>query len=159
MNTEQSSPEVIEYNQFCPLLAAVQGRDEDERWLMFAKFQLLPEDARDILTNPKTIDQIKQWSTEGMFPSTHMTAVSKLIGLAALDDEVTFNSIASLLQKIGLTQEQAEKTNNMILSLLQPVIAERARESTPKSMPELPPLTTKIPQRNIIDLRKQQPNA
>ncbi len=140
-----------------PLLEAARGRDEDDRWFLFAAFSALPEKQRDTLVSPETMDQIKAWSTSGLFPTTHIAAISKLIGLIALDTDVQSAEVPTILQKLGLTPDQAQQVSANILNLLQPILAERAADEAAEAMQPLPPLTTTIPARNIIDLRKQQP--
>ena len=88
MTDAPTTIETTSYDELSPFLAAARGRDEDERWLLFATFSSLSEERRGILVDPKTIEQIKQWSSSGLFPPTHIPAISKLVGLIALDPEV-----------------------------------------------------------------------
>lgn len=174
------TPEMQEYTMLSPLLVAVQDKDEDEQWILFATFSSLPEEVRDLLTSPQTVDRIKQWSSGGLFPATHMVAVAKIIGFVVLD-EVPMTSVVSLLEKLGLSTEESKKVEEKITELLEPFFVEKARqasfapettESAPPVMSVLPPLTRPTetgpkpiankplspqpPSRNIIDLRQKQ---
>jgi hypothetical protein len=181
MTNEQTTMETTGYDDLGPFLAAVRGRDEDERWLLFAAFSSLSEEQRGILVDPKTIEQIKQWSSAGLFPPTHIPAISKLIGLLALDTDVHMPEVPQILEKLGLSTDQAKQLTNNISNLLQPIFLERAKNEAADSMEQLSPMTrptemgpqslvVKIPSlpentgasastRNIIDLRKQPPSA
>ncbi|MCC6934492.1 MAG: hypothetical protein IT406_02265 [Candidatus Yanofskybacteria bacterium] len=167
--TDPRSPEVIEYISLSPYAAALQGKDPIDRELFGLVFDDLPEPVKDTLTDPTTVETIKQWARDGLFPATHAPAIAKLIGLVALD-EVAFEAIPQLLERIGLSRDQAGRTTAAITKLLQALTDARANETAeeaaPQELRELPPLTqrvppqgphsgTETPARNIIDLRKK----
>lgn len=143
---------------YSPYLAMLEGRDVDSQKTFFEHFASQPEVVREIITSPGTAEKISALIQLNVIPKEYGIAIAKIVALVAMN-EVPISSIDQLLIKLNLAQEQATSIAAELVKILEPVIAERARESAPKSMPELPPLTTKIPPRNIIDLRRQKPNA
>lgn len=151
---------------FSPYVAALRGLDEDEQYLMAFTFAALSPELRVILTGPSTLELLDHWVAEGLIPESHLEAVAKLIGLAALDSDVAPSSIGEILERIGITSEKAQMLAKNISELLQPIWLDRAASDLPNiTETELPPLTQRIPEkpsagprnasRNIIDLRNQ----
>lgn len=171
MNAEIISP-VEEYIRLTPYFAVMQGKDEDERYLLSSIFLSLSDGAQEILTNEKTATLINQLITDGFLPETHAVAVAKLIGMIAFE-EASITQAQEILEQLGLPGDHAQHVTQEISTFLQPLITERAQEELPENMEdrELPPMTMKVPQnltgpdssktpaRNIIDLRKQRPTS
>lgn len=153
-----------------PLTAAMEGRDEDEQFLLSSTFLSLSDPEQEILVGEQTNEAVRQWVAAGFLPESHIPAIMKLIGLLALDTDVHLPEIPQILEKLGLSIEQAAQLTINITNLLQPIFVERAANEAAETMQPLPPLTVKIPQlpenagadtsnRHIIDLRRQPPSA
>ncbi len=163
-------PEVqtIEDADCSPYVAMTAGKNPEDLLSFFERFSQLPPPIRSFMTSLDVIEKIKHMFVSLRVPPTHTIAISKIIAFAALGD-VSISNIEPLLIKLNLSEPLAQEASNAILGILDPIIAERARSAVPQGMPELPPLTQKIPSiaagpdssktpaRNIIDLRKQQP--
>src|ERR1043166_1186638 len=101
------APSNLDPTILAPFIAAMQEKDEDDQFLLSAVFFSLSDKSQDVLVGEQTLQLLKQWNVEGLIPDTHLKAVSKLIGLATLDDEVPASEIPNILSKIGIPQEQA----------------------------------------------------
>jgi len=86
--------------------------------------------------------------------------------------DVSIPQIAGVLEKLGIPPDQTQRLADALTALLSPVIASRGLTAAPQGMQELPvlnrptetgprPLTTApaVPVRNVINLRREQPNA
>lgn len=150
---------------YSPFAAAMTDRTPEQRDLFAERFSVLPDDIREFLTSIQTVEALKNVMESTDIAGDYDLAVSKIVSFVALGD-VAPAAIDGLLVKLGLSQQQATDLSQKLLVVLRPVIAARSIRAVP-SMPELPPLTTEIPPapaagtqappRNIIDLRKQQP--
>lgn len=162
--TEPLNDVVIEDTDCSPYAAMTAGRNPEELAVFFDRFVQLPPPVRSFLTSLEVIEKIKGMNVALHIPPTHTVAVSKIIAFVALGD-VSISDITNLLIKLNIEPVLAEEINHNLLTILEPIIAERAKEALPSQLPELPPMTTKIPPiptvstntpaRNIIDLRKQ----
>lgn len=172
-----------QYSRYSPFMTALIGRDESAKADLYRRFSALPEEIAETLTSPDTADKIKSWESEGIFPSTHSSAVAKLIALSILGI-IQSNQIPALLEKLNLDSVTRAQTSAVIMTIVGPALSfiegynqptsPEVGANTPSSnraisMNEMPPLTQRVPPpapssdsskppaRNIIDLRKQQP--
>ena len=170
-----ATPETTEYFDLSPLTAAAKGRSEEERFLLFQEFDMLDEDLKHVLASPETVEMIKTWVKTGIVPQSYVAAISKLLGLAALR-EVPVESIQPLLEKLGLATNSSALAAAEMTKFLQLFSeAQKHEDNLVKAdeeavtMTEMPPMTRpmengpkplvaspNVPQRNIIDLRKDQ---
>lgn len=156
---------IEEYDAYSPLSAYLGGKVDAEQDAILGRFSDLPEIEKSILVGTNTAQEIAALISAGILPQSHGKAVAKLIYLVVAG-EVPITSVDALMVNLGLTAARARDISSWINTLVSPVISERVVEIA--SMPELPPLTQKIPPvvpapdsskptgRNIIDLRKQQ---
>ncbi len=163
----ESSDETILYS---PYVAAYSDKDEVGQREFFERFYRLPAETKDFITSPQTAEYVKNLFDTEIAPDNYDTAIAKIVAFAAMGD-VPVASIPQLLVKLGLSEQQAQKIATELERILEPVIAARGKAAAPQGMQEMPPLsrpTETGPQpiagqqgntRNIIDLRKQQPNA
>lgn len=166
--TDFPGVQAVEDADCSPYIAMTAGKTPEELRPFFERFSQLPAPTRAFMTSLDVIERIKQMFLSLNVPPTHTIAISKIIAFAVLGD-VPVSNIEPLLTKLNLSKALAQEVGNAITIILEPVIAERARASVPQEMSELPPMTMKIPPiaappdssktaaRNIIDLRKQQP--
>lgn len=159
-------PEVqtIEDADCSPYIAMTAGKASEELAPFFERFSQLSSPVRSFMTSLDVIERIKQMLLGLHVPPTHTIAISKIIAFTAMGD-VSISNIEPLLTKLNLSEPLAHEVGDAITGILEPIIAERARVSVPQGMPELPPMTMKIPPiapgpdsskttaRNIIDLR------
>lgn len=163
--------DILDNKALCsPFIASIEGKDPEAKQKFFEQFSQQPQNVREFITSLDTVSAIKQLVDSGTLPPQYAVAIAKIVALAAMG-EIPMGGIGELLMKLDLPAQQSEDVAGKINQLLEPVIADRARIAVP-SMPELPPLTQKIPPpviprpdsskppgRNIIDLRKQQPEV
>ncbi|MCC6405022.1 MAG: hypothetical protein IT405_01405 [Candidatus Yanofskybacteria bacterium] len=150
---------------YSPYIAAIADKDDAQLRAFAEKFAAQNESDRTFLTSPETALAIKRLVEEGVIPEEYAIATAKIVAFVVLR-EVPLSSVPQLLERIGLASPQAQNAATAITQLLQPLIAARAAAETPEQLPELPPMTTKIPPapqqhssntppRNIIDLRNK----
>lgn len=147
----------------------LEGKDENGQKAFYAQYDALPEPIRKFLLSPATVTGISDVTLSSQVPASFHIAISKIVALVAMGD-VPITSIENLLTKLDLPPQQTTDVTRKLQVILEPVVAKRSQLSVPR-MPELPPLTQKIPPielkldsskppgRNIIDLRKQQPEV
>ncbi len=153
-----------------PYISAITGKSAEDQQKFFDLFYQLPDSAKDVITSPQTTASIKALFEGGAAPKGYEVAISKIVAFAAMGD-VPIASIPQLLTKLGLSEQQSQTIAQELERILEPVIAARGKAAVPQGMQEMPPLnrpTESGPQpiagqqgsaRNIIDLRKQLPNA
>lgn len=158
------SDDTIRYLQTSPFFAILEGKDGAAQDAFYAQFDALPKPIREFLLSPTTADGVSAIISGAQLPGSYHAAISKIVALAAMG-EIPVASIEELLMKLNLPPEQSAMVAQKIQVILEPIVAERARRSVP-AMPELPPLTqrvppvtpsldsSKTPARNIIDFRK-----
>lgn len=156
---------IEEYNSYNPLSAYLEGKSGVEKDVILERFANLQETEKLILVGTNTAETIATLISAGTLPQNFGKAVAKIIYLV-LNGEVPLTGVDELLERLGLPAVQSQQVSITIDSIVAPIISVRASESA--SMPELPPMTQKIPPvapapdsskaagRNIIDLRKQQ---
>ncbi len=154
---------VEEYNAYNPLSAYLDGKTDSEQGVVLGRFVNLPESEKLVLVGTDTAEAIANLIVAGTLPQSYGKAVAKIIYLV-LAGEVQPAGVSALLERLGLSTPLAQQVSSVIGTLAAPVVRERA--VTPVAMPELPPLTqrvppvmpgpdsSKTPARNIIDLRK-----
>ncbi len=143
-----------------PYLALMIGRDADEQFLLSSLFISLNETMKEILVGEGTLALIRQWIANGLMPQTHALAISKLIGMLALEDEISPQSVPQILEKIGVPQPAATQLAGEILAIVQPFIEQRVAENEPEPIRPAPPVapappSSSTPSRNTIDLRNK----
>lgn len=152
---------------YSPFIAAFTDKSEDEQKVFFEKFTAQSESAREFLTSMQTVEALKTLTVSSNVGTEYAIAIGKVVAFVVLD-EVPISSIEGLLLKLNLSPQQASQITVQLQKLLEPIISDRARASVPQGMRPLPPMTVRIPpitepsetqgaNRNIIDLRKQQP--
>lgn len=154
-----------------PYMAALTGKDSAEQERFFTTFYGLPQPIKDFLTSREITASIKDLFDRGVVPPGYEVALSKIVAFATLGD-IPAISISALLSKLNLPEEAVLTITRELERILEPVIAARGRvAAAPQGMQEMPALnrpTETGPRpiagqqgdaRNIIDLRKQQPNA
>ncbi len=159
----------MEDELYNPYIAAITGKNSADQEKFFTVFYGLPQPLKDALTSSETTAAIKNLFEKGLAPQGYEVAVAKIVALTAVGD-IPFVSIPELLSKLGLPEAQVPAIAHELETILRPIIAARGKAAIPE-MKEMPPLnrpTETGPQpiagqqgnaRNIIDLRKQQPNA
>ena len=155
--------EIEDYERYSPLSAALSGRDDTARALVYEKFNKLPDEVSDVLVDVSTADTIQSWEQQGIFPATHGAAVAKLVALVILG-EVSSEQVPELLKRLNLDPTTVQRTSEAIKSITAPALAFIQGYQTPASLgeTEVPPLSVQRPvpmgsntaPRNIIDLRK-----
>jgi hypothetical protein len=142
-----------------PYIALMIGRDKDDQFLLSSLFISLNETLKEILVGEGTLSRIQGWVTSGLLPQTHALAISKLIGMLALEDEIATSAVPKILEKIGIAQPVATQLADEILALVQPFIEQRVPESESVANPVRPiaptPPSSSAPSRNTIDLRNK----
>ena len=164
--------EIEEYDHYSPLSAALAGRDEVAQTKIYESLNALPDEVSDVLIDVSTAEKIQQWAIQGVFPSSHSTAISKIIALVLLG-EIPPLQVPNLLSKINLDPEVVQHTTDAISSITAPALAFKqgyektvtlgSREVSPLTMGAKSMDNVTSPQagaQGIIDLRKPpQPNA
>ena len=145
---------IQQYLQYSPLENAIVGRDESAQMDIYTRFAALPEKFRQFLVAPETAQSIADLEQGGLFPANYRTAIAKTVMLTALG-EVKLNLLDSLLQRIGLPQQQAADLAQHIRELVGPYLENsgievpevtldpEAGETT--ELREIPPLTATAP--------------
>lgn len=140
-----------------PYMALILGRDEDEQYILSSVFLSLDDHVQDILVGEGTLNTIRSWISSGLLPETHALAISKLIGMIALEDPSLRESIAQLLTGIGIPESSIAQLMQEILNMTEIFIDDEeveAQQQAPTPIPPLPPSAPTLP-RNTIDLRNK----
>lgn len=148
-------PPSLEYS---PYFAGLDGKTDEQASALEDRIDGLPGSRKDLLFSESLPEQLQLAAQEAQIPEQYAIAIAKIVFLTILGD-IPIGSAEQLLTKLGIAPEKAKMISDKLGVLLAPLVGERAQAVMPKKLEPLPPLTTKIPQRNIIDLRKQQPNA
>ena len=152
---------IEQYDTYSPLSAAMDGRPEVEQRSMMQSFTKLSDEEKAVLAGTGTAEAIFRMISDGTIPETHGKAVAKMIYLV-LTGEIPMPSIASVLQRLDLSEAVAKQIALFIESMVAPALSARAVTSLPSTLSVVPPLTVQrpasmgpnMPPRNIIDLRK-----
>lgn len=149
---------------YSPFAAAMADRTPQQQEAFLERFSAMSDDEREFLTSMQTVEAIKTIMESSDLSGDYDLAISKIIAFAALGD-VAPENIEGLLIKLGVSPQQATGLGQKLLGVLNPIISARALRAVP-AMPELPPLTQRVPpamptpdssrgsSRNMLNLRK-----
>lgn len=161
-----SDDESGDWSVYSPFISSLEGKDDTAQKQFIEHYIQQSQEVQRFLTSLETATTLRELVDSGTLPPQYAIAIAKIVALAAMG-EIPITGIEGLLLKLNLTQQQSSDITEKLNALLEPVIKERANIAVP-AMPELPPMTQKIPPvmptpdssktagRNIIDLRKQQ---
>lgn len=137
------SDDTARFLQFSPYFALTEGKTDEQLARFDASYDALPEPIRRFLLDPTTADAVSQLETLKLMPPTHRTAVSKLLGMAVMED-VRPDQVKPLLVKLGISDTNATAIADRFMVLMKPLLQIRAVQRTRDKLSPLPPLTQRL---------------
>ncbi len=167
------NPEIVAEKIPAPFICLLMGRDADEQYLLSAAFLALDDSEQEILVGESTVKEIATWISSGLLPQTHAVAIAKIIGMLALEDDISPGALPQILDSIGIQSAAKLILSEKITQLVQPFLEDtnefepetppsQSLNSTPTIAPLSPLRTSKPvpvpppPNRTTIDLRDKK---